>query len=80
MKKKYWLTLGNEKQSGRAPLRTFKELAEEFGVSVRSLCGHMAADGSAPKKVWAHKSASVQNAWFDAVAMRKWWKTKQKAE
>lgn len=64
------------KQNGpRKPLRTFNEMAEEFGVSSPVLRQALSRDG-APKPEIRHKSnySETTNSWYEPVAMRKWWK------
>lgn len=62
----------------RKPLRTFSEMAAEFGVTsgalVRQLQLH--PDG-APKPQLTHRSSETRGraTWYDADAFRKWWKS-----
>lgn len=61
----------------RKPLRSFKELAEEFGVS----CQTLAAYGRqhqlpAPKLSWRSTAVSTTK-WYDPEEMRAWWKSVQ---
>ena len=62
----------SRKDGPRKPLRTLKEMAEEFGVTVnslRALIGHH--DG--PKPVLKH-DCTVRNTWYDPAVLRAWWK------
>jgi hypothetical protein len=55
------------------PLRTFKELAQEFGVTVRELSGAMSAK-DAPAPMLKHHN----NRWYDPDIVRAWWKGRAK--
>lgn len=59
------------KTGARPPLRTFTEMADEFGVptnSLSALLGH--TNGPKPE---LKKFGMVSNKWYEPVAMRKWW-------
>lgn len=63
----------------RKPLRTFKEMAEEFGVSVSTLSGLMATrSGPQPRLNHSGGCAQTRNKWFDPDEMRAWWKSVQR--
>jgi transposase-like protein len=56
------------------PLRSFKELADEFGLSHDQLKKFLQYhEGPAP--VVIHKNKRTErNSWYDHTQMRKWWK------
>lgn len=59
----------------RKPLRTLKELAEEFGVTPTSLKMRMRYDPEGPKPVMHTLGTGTQrNTWFDPEQVRAWWK------
>ena len=67
-------------QSGgaRKPLRSLKELAEEFGLKPMALKGHMEMDIEGPRpKYCTGGNATPRNAWYDPDQVRKWWKVKK---
>ena len=55
----------------RPPLRTTKELAEEFGVTWQLLVKALAADPGAPRGKFCHKSRFACNTWFEPSLVRK---------
>lgn len=61
------------------PLRTLRELAEEFGVSYKTLVGFIARDGNAPKEKLHHHliGGSFKDRWYNPAEVRRWWKSKQ---
>jgi hypothetical protein len=62
----------------RKPLRSFKEMAEEFGITEEILRGRLQHSENAPKPVFVHKNArSCSNRWYDPAEMRRWWKSIQ---
>lgn len=67
---------------GRKPLRSLKELAEEFGVTPNSLKMKMQHDPEAPKPKYATGGSSTtrRNTWFDPEEVRKWWKARNAKE
>lgn len=76
MRDKYALTQERRQDVGRVqrkPLRTFRELAEEFGVSMPKLASELGKhSGPKPKIVHRHGGTHT-NAWYDPVEMRAWW-------
>ena len=63
------------------PLRTLSEMADEFGVTPRSLTVTMGYYPGAPEPMQQLKSTATRtgNTWYDPAAMRKWWKSVQEA-
>lgn len=63
-----------KKDGHRKPLRLFKEMAEEFGVS-SGLLKITILKNNGPKPVLNHTNASPgnKNTWYDPIEMRKWW-------
>ena len=62
--------LGNE--NGR-PLISFREAAEEFGVSLGVLRYAMREPGSPNAVTVKGGGLTSQNSWYDPEEMRKWW-------
>ena len=59
---------------GSPPRRTFREMAEEFGVKEHVL-GKALQDDGAPKPLFILSNKNTtKNRWYDAQAMRTWWK------
>jgi hypothetical protein len=58
-----------------APLRTFQEMAVEFGVKP-SLLNRFIGLHNGPKFNFRHSNprAKVYNTWYDPIEMRKWWR------
>ena len=51
-------------------------MAEEFGISVRQLCGFLSNDVTAPKPITVIRqeyAARKQNSWYNPQEMREWW-------
>jgi hypothetical protein len=64
----------NVGKPARQPLRTFKEFAEEFGVSEAFLRGAL-KDENAPKPALVHSNTRTnKNSWYQVGEMRNWWK------
>jgi hypothetical protein len=63
---------------GRKPLRSLKELADEFGIKPQSLKMHMQVDPNAPKPKYATGGTGTtqRNTWFDPEEVRRWWKAR----
>lgn len=71
MKYKPW-TMMRERGSGRPPLRTLKELADDLGVAPQRLAALLRwRDG--PSAVRHTASLATRNAWYDPRAVRAWW-------
>ncbi len=60
----------------RKPLRTFKELAQEFGLKRAVLTGYL-SHHNGPKPIFNTNNCSARNSWYDPDEMRKWWKELQ---
>lgn len=58
----------------RPPLRTAKELADEFGIDIRKF-GGLLNRKDAPKGVVRNKSFSTSNTYFEPNEVRRWWKS-----
>ena len=60
------------------PLRTGKEMAEEFGISYKSLAALLGCDKNSPKpELNMHNhSATAGVVWYRPTEMRKWWKSR----
>lgn len=66
----------------RKPLRSLRELAEEFGVPHRTLQVKLARCKGAPKPIYStgdQKTASQRNTWYDPQEVRRWWKSLKEA-
>lgn len=65
----------NAGKPARKPLRTFMEMAEEFGVSRNKLAQALGTEG-APKYELKNFGGGwkITNTWYEPIAMRKWWK------
>lgn len=63
---------------GRKPLRSLKELADEFGIKPQSLKMQMQHDPDAPKPKYATGGTGTtqRNTWFEPEEVRRWWKTR----
>jgi hypothetical protein len=62
----------------RTPLRTFREMAEEFGITEGLLKSRLQRLENAPKPVLVHKNVRRgSNSWYDPTEMRRWWKSIQ---
>lgn len=60
----------------RKPLRSLRELADEFGVPHRSLQVKLARCKGAPRPIYSTgdaKTASQRNTWYDPDEVRAWW-------
>ena len=73
---------GRRTHSGgaRKPLRSLRELAEEFGVSWHSLNAAMRHDPDGPRAKYQTGNHGVKNTWFDPDAVRKWWKERKEEQ
>lgn len=62
-------------EKNNKPLRSLRELADEFGVSMQTVSSAIARhSGPAPVLVHRRRSAGgTQNSWYDPVEMRAWW-------
>ena len=61
----------------RKPLRSLRELAEEFGVAHKTLQAKLSRCKDAPKPRYStgsSKTASQQNTWYDPDEVRAWWR------
>jgi len=66
-----WVRIRDE--GARKPLRSLKELAEEFGVTWQSLFATMRHDPSSPRPLYSTGHHGRKNTWFDPDAVRTWW-------
>ena len=67
------LRSGRRKGFGGGPKRTLKEMAEEFGVPVKTLASKL-GHYNGPKSSLKQQSNFVTNAaWYDPAEMRTWW-------
>jgi hypothetical protein len=60
----------------RKPLRSLRELAEEFSVEHRTLQAKLSRCKGAPRPIYStgnHKTASQRNTWYDPDEVRAWW-------
>ena len=59
----------------RPPLRTFTEMAEEFGLSAKQLSAHMKnSTAEAPSaKIVSKNQLTHTNSYYDPQEMRAWW-------
>ncbi len=64
--------LPGKKRERNAPLKTGKELAEEFGISPATLGKLVNYDQNAPGPNFVTK----KHIWYDPVAMRLWWQSR----
>ena len=60
----------------RKPLRSLRELAEEFGVQHKTLQAKLARCKDAPRPIYSTghwKTSSQRNTWYDPQEVRAWW-------
>ena len=57
----------------RKPLRTFKEMTDEFGVSPGVLMAALRDEGAPSAEMQHFGKNSGNNRWYEPVAMRRWW-------
>ena len=60
------------KKSGK-PLRTFKEMADEFGVKPNALSTLIGARGG-PRPVMKAGTV-IHQTWYEPAVIRQWWKS-----
>jgi hypothetical protein len=72
--KNCYMTYNKPEKKPRKPLRTTKEMAEEFGVSFLILRSKMASCGS-PPGVYHHTSRATSNVYHDPDVLRQWWRS-----
>jgi hypothetical protein len=70
---------GERTKKGRVPLpplRTFTEMAAEFGLTIAQLRYQMAHSEHNPPapRIRSHSGLSVSNKYYDPAEMRAWWK------
>ena len=73
-----WVRIRDE--GARKPLRSLRELAEEFGVKWQSLHATMRHDPNSPSPRYSTGHRGVKNTWFDPDAVRKWWKERKEKQ
>jgi len=68
------------KNGPRKPLRSLKELSDEFGVKYAALRRYLGLDENSPKARYGTGSSANgnRNTWYDPDEMRKWWKARNK--
>lgn len=79
---KDWSQSRERKRAGvkLPPLRTLREMADEFGISYQSLIATMKHFPGAPESTMkVRNNATGENTWYEPVAMRRWWKSVQDA-
>lgn len=63
------------KQVGRVPLRTLRELAEEFGLTPTKLSREMGKSPDAPHALTKPSNqTNLAGCYFNPAEMRAWWK------
>jgi hypothetical protein len=67
----------NADRSRNKPLRTFREMAEEFGVRESTLKGLLSTRNGPKPELTSGSFRSVRNSWYDPAEMRRWWKSIQ---
>jgi hypothetical protein len=72
MKDKYFLDYVSPTKK---PLRSARELAEEFGVSIFKLATLIKTRNGPAPKIKHRQGAIVKNTWYDPKEIRTWWKT-----
>lgn len=64
----------------RKPLRSLRELADEFGVTHKTLQAKLSRCKDAPRPIFStgdNKTASQRNTWYDPQEVRAWWKARK---
>lgn len=62
------------------PLKTFREMLDEFGVS-RGVLTYALRDQDSPKPKFIYATnGSPRNTWYDPIEMRKWWELRKAAK
>jgi hypothetical protein len=61
----------------RKPLRTFKEMAEEFGVSEQAVAVFLGTRDGPKPEIRSTGNCVVNRTWYDPTEMRRWWKSIQ---
>lgn len=64
-------------QPPRPPLRSLQELADEFGQPLQVLASIMSKDPAAPKPELDHSTHFARARYFNAAAVRAWWKARK---
>jgi hypothetical protein len=74
MKNRFAITPELSQRVGRPhkPLRSFRELAEDFGVSMGKLATELAKNPG-PKPKLVHRRHGRSDSWYDPSEMRAWW-------
>ena len=64
------------KRAKREPLRTFLEMAEEFGITPHQLNGYIMAHQPAPEPLCQHRSSwyGPRYTYYSPTEMRRWWR------
>ena len=66
-----WKSYHDRKGISRKPLRTFKELCDELGVSMSVMRGKLASCPNAPKP---ELKFYTKGSYYEPEAFRAWWK------
>jgi hypothetical protein len=66
-------------RKGRVPLRTSRELAEEFGVTTHAFALSLAHAADAPKPVLVKKGNAHAANWYNPKEVRAWWSKRKEA-
>lgn len=59
-------------QGPRKPLRTAKEMAEEFGVPVHVVVGLLGREGAPKPKIDGRMNHASRLCWYEVAPFRKW--------
>lgn len=62
---------------GLPPVRKLTELADEFGVTVRHLCGKLSQseNAPAPRLCLTNKKTGCNSSWYEPNEFRRWWES-----
>ena len=63
----------NVGKPARAPLRTFREFAQEFGVTEPKLRAALSQPGAPTPELIHSNNHTTRNRWYNVKEMRKWW-------
>lgn len=63
----------NVGKPARPPLRTFREFAQEFGVTEAKLRAALAQPGAPTPELIQSNKHSAKNRWYKVKEMRQWW-------
>jgi len=60
------------KGRGRKPLRTLREMADEFGITPKALARYIYLRGG-PQSHMKTKRLDTSNTWYEPGELRTWW-------